>query len=154
MKRISLLFIVLLLTTHSCLSQNTIKETTVNLNFRSEPHLQSYVIEVIPQGTSVRLLENCDCEWITILYNGNIGYINTKYLKNPTRKSEVYTKSYTTKKTGSRYYINSQGFRVQSPTYYNSPPVGATALCRDGTYSFSRSRRGTCSHHGGVAKWL
>ncbi|WP_289144502.1 DUF3761 domain-containing protein, partial [uncultured Bacteroides sp.] len=28
------------------------------------------------------------------------------------------------------------------------------ALCRDGTYSFSKSRRGTCSHHGGVAKWL
>jgi hypothetical protein len=24
----------------------------------------------------------------------------------------------------------------------------------DGTYSFSQSRRGTCSHHGGVAKWL
>jgi hypothetical protein len=35
-----------------------------------------------------------------------------------------------------------------------SPPPGATALCRDGTYSFSRHRSGTCSHHGGVAKWL
>jgi hypothetical protein len=36
----------------------------------------------------------------------------------------------------------------------NSPPPGATALCRDGTYSFSKHRSGTCSHHGGVAKWL
>jgi len=35
-----------------------------------------------------------------------------------------------------------------------APPAGATAKCRDGTYSFSQSRRGTCSHHGGVAKWL
>src|SRR5215470_14634565 len=35
-----------------------------------------------------------------------------------------------------------------------TPPVGATAKCRDGTYSFSQSRRGTCSHHGGVAQWL
>jgi hypothetical protein len=35
-----------------------------------------------------------------------------------------------------------------------SPPPGATALCRDGTYSFSHHRAGTCSHHGGVAKWL
>src|SRR5215813_3853660 len=34
------------------------------------------------------------------------------------------------------------------------PPVGATAKCRDGTYTFSQSRRGTCSHHGGVAQWL
>ena len=41
-----------------------------------------------------------------------------------------------------------------SPTKYSSAPAGATALCRDGTYSFSRSRRGTCSHHGGVKKWL
>jgi len=35
-----------------------------------------------------------------------------------------------------------------------SPPTGATARCRDGTYSFSRHRSGTCSHHGGVATWL
>jgi hypothetical protein len=35
-----------------------------------------------------------------------------------------------------------------------TPPPGATALCRDGTYSFSQHHSGTCSHHGGVAKWL
>ncbi len=29
-----------------------------------------------------------------------------------------------------------------------------TAICRDGTYSYSKNRRGTCSHHGGVAQWL
>jgi hypothetical protein len=34
------------------------------------------------------------------------------------------------------------------------PPAGATAECNDGTYSFSSSRRGTCSHHGGVKRWL
>ncbi|MFI5702371.1 DUF3761 domain-containing protein [Streptomyces xanthochromogenes] len=33
-------------------------------------------------------------------------------------------------------------------------PAGATALCNDGTYSYSAHRRGTCSHHGGVATWL
>jgi len=33
-------------------------------------------------------------------------------------------------------------------------PSGATAQCRDGSYSFSKHRRGTCSHHGGVAAWL
>ncbi|MGN6445408.1 GmrSD restriction endonuclease domain-containing protein [Amnibacterium sp.] len=33
-------------------------------------------------------------------------------------------------------------------------PAGATARCRDGSYSFSAHRRGTCSHHGGVAVWL
>jgi len=33
-------------------------------------------------------------------------------------------------------------------------PPGATAVCRDGTYSFSQHHSGTCSHHGGVAQWL
>ena len=36
----------------------------------------------------------------------------------------------------------------------SAPPPGATALCRDGTYSFSKHHSGTCSYHGGVAKWL
>ena len=29
-----------------------------------------------------------------------------------------------------------------------------SAICRDGTVSYSAHRRGTCSHHGGVAQWL
>ena len=35
-----------------------------------------------------------------------------------------------------------------------SPPPGATAICNDGTYSYSLHRQGTCSWHGGVAVWL
>jgi hypothetical protein len=31
--------------------------------------------------------------------------------------------------------------------------VGATARCRDGTYSWSGHRSGTCSGHHGVAVW-
>lgn len=33
-------------------------------------------------------------------------------------------------------------------------PPGASAHCRDGSYSSSKSRNGTCSSHGGVAQWL
>lgn len=51
-------------------------------------------------------------------------------------------------------YVNSKGQTVKRPENCSAVPEGATAQCRDGTYSFSRSRRGTCSHHGGVAKWL
>ena len=51
-------------------------------------------------------------------------------------------------------YINVDGDEVQSPTQYNDIPEGACAICADGTYSFSRNRRGTCSHHGGVVEWL
>jgi len=31
---------------------------------------------------------------------------------------------------------------------------GATAKCKDGTFSHSKHRSGTCSKHGGVADWL
>lgn len=51
-------------------------------------------------------------------------------------------------------YVNSRGHCVHRPMKANRAPVGATAKCRDGTYSFSQSRRGTCSWHGGVAQWL
>ena len=53
-----------------------------------------------------------------------------------------------------RYYTNKAGQRVQSPTKASAAPKGATAQCGDGSYSFSQSRRGTCSHHGGVGRWL
>lgn len=32
-------------------------------------------------------------------------------------------------------------------------PEGASAKCRDGTWSFSHTRSGTCSRHGGVERW-
>jgi|GEM_PF-853751 len=32
--------------------------------------------------------------------------------------------------------------------------AGATAQCKDGTFSQSKTHSGACSRHGGVAKWL
>jgi hypothetical protein len=32
--------------------------------------------------------------------------------------------------------------------------VGAIAQCKDGMYSHAKNRKGACSRHGGVAKWL
>ena len=54
------------------------------------------------------------------------------------------------------YYTNVDGNKVHSPAYSNDGdvPAGASARCKDGTYSFSQNRRGTCSGHGGVASWL
>jgi hypothetical protein len=56
--------------------------------------------------------------------------------------------------TNNGTYVNSRGETVHRPENCSAQPEGATAQCRDGSYSFSRNRRGTCSHHGGVAKWL
>ena len=51
-------------------------------------------------------------------------------------------------------YINSSGHCVHRPVKAPTAPAGASAKCRDGTFSFSEHRQGTCSHHGGVAQWL
>ncbi len=55
-----------------------------------------------------------------------------------------------------KHYVNKDGQLVHSPAKSKSGqiPVGASAQCGDGTYSFSQHHRGTCSHHGGVATWL
>jgi hypothetical protein len=52
------------------------------------------------------------------------------------------------------YYTNSRGNRVHRPVRQDRQPSGATAKCGDGSWSFSQSLRGTCSHHGGVQRWL
>lgn len=45
-------------------------------------------------------------------------------------------------------------FKPCPPPAAASAPAGATAKCKDGTYSFSKTHSGSCSHHGGVAAWL
>lgn len=48
------------------------------------------------------------------------------------------------------YTYKYKPFRPYTPAYSN---YGPSAICGDGTYSYS-SGRGTCSWHGGVAQWL
>ncbi len=50
------------------------------------------------------------------------------------------------------YHKNNNAQRVKSESPFI--PAGATARCRDGSWSFSHHRQGTCSHHGGVVGWL
>jgi hypothetical protein len=79
-------------------------------------------------------------------------------IASPPTRSAVVSRAPTTPSTGGAtsgdYYKNVDGQEVRRPTFSSSVPAGATAQCRDGSYSFSQNRRGTCSHHGGVAKWL
>jgi hypothetical protein len=42
---------------------------------------------------------------------------------------------------------------VTQPPVIN-PLQGVTAICMDGSYSYSQHRQGTCSHHGGVKQWI
>ncbi|MDP4005047.1 DUF3761 domain-containing protein [Methylobacterium sp. NEAU K] len=61
---------------------------------------------------------------------------------------------------GRPHYRNSDGCIIPVPEREAPKPGGgctkppdATARCRDGDWSFSQHRQGTCSHHGGVGCW-
>lgn len=148
MKRI-LLFLFSLLVCSLSYGQVGIRYTSSNMNLRMGPGVNYGIITTVPKGTLVTIDEDCNCQWVPVEYAGEIGYISTKYLVKKKNASSTISSP-----TKIKYYTNSKGERVQSPTHYNATPAGATALCRDGTYSFSKSRRGTCSHHVGVKKWL
>ena len=45
------------------------------------------------------------------------------------------------------------GTHAPSAATHATGPQGATARCRDNTYSHSATHSGTCSQHGGVAQW-
>lgn len=165
MKKIILLFSIML----TCFVSNAqiAFVTTTNLNMRSLPCTCAQITKTIPKGATVYVLNFEDDSWARVTYNGHTNYVSRQYIKyikkSPSTGSSYKTatssyksrsSSYTTSSSTVRYYINTKGNKVQSPTYYKTAPAGATALCRDGTYSFSQSRKGTCSHHGGVAKWL
>lgn len=149
-----ILFALLILNSVYCASQP--KYTTANLNVRTGPGTNYEVISVIPKGTVISQSDDCDCEWILVEYDKKIGYISAKYVSAASPQTVGVNKKSDEAQSQDliKYYTNSAGVKVQSPTIYSSVPKGATALCRDGTYSFSKSRKGTCSHHGGVAKWL
>ncbi len=119
--------------------------TYSSVNLHSSPTTKSPITVTIPKASKVQVLEACSkCTWSKIYWNGYYGYVKAKYIKLSNNSNKVTV----------NYYQDSKKHKVQSPTYYKSVPNGASAQCRDGSYSFSHSRRGTCSHHGGVRVWF
>lgn len=145
MKKIIITLVSCLVAIAPVFAQNRIAKSFANL--RTQSNANSTVIEIIPRGERVYAVGDLAGGWSQVIYNYKVGYVYTSNLTS--EGNHTYTPS-----TRIRYFTNSAGQRVQSPTYYPSAPRGATARCVDGTYSFSRNRRGTCSHHGGVAQWL
>lgn len=118
--------------------------TTVRL--RTQPSADATVRAVIPIGAAVEV-QRCDSAWCRVQFKRLDGFVAEQFLADTAPSVTL---------TGVPGYVNSKGIWVPSPsrTSDGRAPSGATAQCRDGTFSFSLSRRGTCSHHGGVQRWL
>lgn len=128
---------------------NTTAYTTAAVTVRARPDVRAKSVARLAAESPVQV-SACGNSWCQIAVNGITGYLPRLSLS---LSLSLEPNGSFTQGAG---YTNSKGQKVQSPTRTadNQPPVGATAQCRDGTFSFSQSRRGTCSHHGGVAKWL
>ena len=126
--------------------QDTLAYTTASVRLREKPFANARALAALPQGTAVRLY-TCAQGWCNVAVSQLAGYLLEEFLTAQAPQAAT---------SQGRGYINSQGEWVPSPTRTTDgkPPAGATAHCRDGTFSFSRTRQGTCSHHGGVAEWL
>lgn len=149
----TLLLLSILLAFATSFGQQVI--TRSNVNLRSAPNTGGRIIFQIPRGTVINL-EECHSEWCEVTVNGQHGYVAKRYaVSRENYQSDKESKNDPAQALEPiRHYTNSRGNVIQSPTRYDKAPSGATAKCRDGSFSFSQSRRGTCSHHGGVAEWL
>jgi uncharacterized protein YraI len=127
-------------------AQQRVAFTAARVNLRSSPGTYARALTTIPRGAALRS-GACNNGWCAVTYGTTAGYIAERFIahERPSSPAQLTGKGYT----------NSDGVHVRSPVRSpTGPPVGASAQCRDGTYSFSAHRRGTCSHHGGVSRWL
>ena len=127
-------------------SSDTLAVTTARVTVRTQPLASATAVVHLPAGTLVRRYA-CTGGWCRVAIERHLGYALEEYLGRNAAQAAP---------DQGRGYVNSSGQWVPSPTRTpdNQPPAGATARCRDGTFSFSQSRSGTCSYHGGVAEWL
>ena len=121
--------------------RDTLAVTTAAVTLRVQPAANAQALGTVAAGAQVRLY-TCADGWCRVSAQQLTGYVLEEYL------SRGAVPAAPAQGCG---YVNTQGQWVPSPTRTpdNQPPAGATAQSRDGTSSFSRSRRGTCSHHGG-----
>jgi hypothetical protein len=128
------------------LDSGSVAFTTATVWLRTSTDLRSKRVALLPRGAQVRIVQ-CQSQSCSVTFRQLQGYLSRELLRATPARNPV---------DPGRGYINSQGQWIPSPaqTVDGEAPDGATARCRDGSYSFSQSARGTCSWHGGVDEWL
>jgi uncharacterized protein YraI len=126
--------------------------TLAAVNLRKTPGSSGAVVTVIPKGTLLNL-NGCISSWCKVSFKGYSGYLNSNFVGIPSNTLINPVGGKVIEEVSSKKSTASVGLSVES-SIDNSIPAGATAECRDGSYSFSTNRRGTCSQRGGVKRWL
>lgn len=111
-----------------------------SLNIREGPSTEYAVIGRLTSGSCISITgRNIDSSWVYISTAVEAGWVSAFYLDIPGNLDHVAV-------------IDTSDFQRLSTVQPNYG--GASAICNDGTLSYSEHRKGTCSHHGGVKEWL
>lgn len=140
-----------------------------NANLRDTPATSGKVIQMVPEGASVEVIRQKGA-WFYVSSSGQKGWLHGNMLRyenaatDTKNQAEAQTKAKTREETKEEAIkpdpslprpdypsISRASKKTPAPEIDNA---GATARCRDGSLSYSAHRRGTCSHHGGVAVWF
>jgi len=135
-----------------------------NANVRDKPAKGAAVVVTVHKGDLLSLVSTTaigpwyqirDSKTATVgwIHGNTITLLQAAETK-PASATETERPRTTSTPITGRSYVNVDGIRVPSPVFSPTKPAGASARCRDGSYSFSQHRSGTCSHHGGVAEWF
>lgn len=167
--RVASLGILLILSCLTCAyaQSRTATVTSERANLRDSPNATAEVKQEVPVGTLIKVLDR-KAAWYVVRVGDQVGWMHGNTFRfgsgmiEPAAAAEgsispnleSNNRRRPPSSSSGRSYINKDGERVPSPVFRDRVPAGATAQCRDGSYSFSQNRRGTCSHHGGVARWL
>jgi hypothetical protein len=126
-----------------------------DLNLRAQPSTSAHVLKHLGYRQAVTKLGAPQDGWVHVRTSGGVvGYVSSGFVTLAVPPVRVATHYYTTGPASGRHYRNVDGNLVHSPMHASRAPAGASAICNDGTYSFSQHHRGTCSYHGGVRNWL
>lgn len=165
MKRLLVLFSALLWLSVSAAAQTrTVTVISEKANLRGTPSVNGEVVQEVSQDEVFELVTSRGA-WFLVQTSRFVGWLHGNTIRltpagpsaedsQPKSTATRPRKSSGSSNSSSDTYTNTYGEVVPRPRHSDTVPAGASARCRDGTYSFSRNRRGTCSHHGGVAQWL
>jgi uncharacterized protein YraI len=133
---------------------------SIKANLREGPGTTYSSLLQLGKGDALNLQGRRTGAWYNVIHlrSGKVGWIHGNSIKllepqtitSTTQPKPVYPAPSPPPTQMSRTDTSSSRRPIRSDTV----PAGASARCSDGTYSFSQNRRGTCSHHGGVAEWL
>ena len=136
-------------TPSSAYAQNRTARTIAPVSVRATPSPGGRVVGTLARGRVLQV-SGCALRWCAVSTRDRSGYVPENVLS--TAAPDTLRPQAVASRTRARPAQPSARSSVRAGDA--GAPAGASAQCRDGSYSYSRSRRGTCSHHGGVAVWF